>query len=93
MKQIACPECGGYGFVRTEHTENSVSARGCLTCNCDGFIDVPMTNADRIRAMSDEELAVVIAQGVGCVLTAPNCRDDDCTPCVLKWLKQPAEGE
>ena len=49
------------------------------------------TNADRIRAMSDEELADVIVNGVGCVLKAPHCMDDDCTPCIRKWLQQPAE--
>ena len=36
-----------------------------------------MTHADRIRAMSDEELADVVANGVGCVLKAPHCMEDD----------------
>lgn len=53
----------------------------------------PITNADRIRAMSDEELADVVANGVGCVRKAPHCMDDDCTPCIRKWLQQPAKGE
>ena len=53
----------------------------------------PMTNADRIRAMSDEELADVVANGVGCVRKAPHCMDDDCTPCIFKWLKQPVEEQ
>ena len=60
-----------------------------------GFLqpdEYPQTNADRIRAMSDEELADVVANGVGCVLKAPHCMEDDCTPCILKWLKQPAEA-
>lgn len=48
-----------------------------------------ITNADRIRAMSDEELAGVITKGVGCVLKAPHCAYIDCTLCILKWLKQP----
>lgn len=51
------------------------------------------TNADRIRAMSDEELANVVANGVGCVLSAPHCMDDDCTYCILKWLKQPVKED
>ena len=60
------------------------------------YLDCPkhwkeQTNADRIRAMSDEELADVVANGVGCVLKAPHCMEDDCTPCILEWLKQPAE--
>lgn len=50
------------------------------------------TNADRIRAMSDEELAEVIACGVGCVRNAPHCREDDCTPCIKVWLRQPVKG-
>ena len=62
------------------------------------YLDYPktykqQTNADKIRAMSDEELADVVANGVGCVLKAPHCMDDDCTPCILKWLQQPAKGE
>ena len=58
---------------------------------CPHFIQ--KTNADHIRAMSDEELADVVANGVGCVLKAPHCMDVNCTPCILKWLQQPFEGE
>ena len=49
----------------------------------------PQTNADRIRAMSDEELANVVV--------CPHCKTnwdkctDDCFACRLEWLKQPAE--
>ena len=59
---------------------------------CGSFVGT-VTNADRIRAMNDEELADVVANGVGCVLKAPHCIDVDCTPCILKWLQQPFEGE
>lgn len=58
---------------------------------CDMYKADTKTNADRIRAMSDEELADIVANGVGCVRKAPHCMDYDCTPCILKWLKQPAE--
>ena len=58
---------------------------------CFEIVGATKTNADRIRAMNDEELADVVANGVGCVLKAPHCMDVDCTPCILKWLKQPAE--
>lgn len=61
----------------------------------------PMTNADRIRAMTDEELAVALAEG---------CEErDNCYGCFaykdrgdcpgesisawIKWLQAPAEGE
>ena len=61
----------------------------------------PMTNADRIRAMSDEELATFISE------IADECeRNTECNQhcygcdieyCVrescLKWLQQPAEDD
>lgn len=52
------------------------------------------TNADRIRAMSDEELAKHIWKKFGC----PPLKDHitcgyvgDCRDCWLEWLRQPAE--
>ena len=62
---------------------------------------VPLTNADRIRAMSDEELATFISE------IADECeRNTECNQhcygcdieyCVrescLKWLQQPAEED
>ena len=96
---MICPECNGRGesiyYIETHCDENSVTVKQrkeiCRTCNGSG--KKQRTNADRIRAMSDEELADVVANGVGCVLKAPHCIDDDCTPCIRKWLQQPAEGE
>jgi hypothetical protein len=53
------------------------------------------TNADRIRAMSDEELAEVLGKLVhcgGCPMR-DNCKMDNlpCNNVLLEWLKQPAE--
>ena len=59
----------------------------------------PMTNADRIRAMSDEELAEFIDR---CEMNDIDyaktfcdlCNGQyECDQCRLDWLKQPAEGE
>ena len=56
---------------------------------------LPMTNADRIRAMSDEELAKWL-----CGISTAECCDRSCPArdmCdigdngMIKWLKQPAE--
>ena len=58
---------------------------------CTGF--EPITNSDRIRAMTDEELAYLIRCGV-CELigaTQDHCETNTCVDCVLDWLKQPAE--
>lgn len=53
--------------------------------DCAGYI--AMTNADKIRAMSDEELAgVVVCPHTG---NWDLCRND-CQKCRLEWLKQPA---
>ena len=48
--------------------------------NCKGYI--PMTNADRIRAMSDEELAKLL-----CIYDWRLGEMDEC----LAWLQQPVE--
>lgn len=86
-------------------------ADGC-TCKLDGLLvpdprigcnyrkadeDKPMTNGDRIRAMTDEELSVFLG-GI-----ADNCSYNTCDNCPLygacvdvplsrdKWLRQEAE--
>ena len=55
---------------------------------------VSMTNAQKIRAMSDEELAKIIEHELGCPVTG-NCEkmSRDCKACWLDWLQQPAEEE
>ena len=66
----------------------------------------PDTNADRIRAMSDEELATHLHDiGWDCHLCAEHRRlenepllrgekcDEKCVEHCLEWLKQPAEEE
>ena len=53
-----------------------------------------MTNADRIRAMSDEEMAKKLQYASGCPVNADCIKmSGDCNACWLDWLQQPAEGE
>ena len=57
-----------------------------------------MTNADRIRAMSDEELAKFLAIPCECAVEPTTdgyreCGNKLCSQYLLKWLKQPAEVE
>lgn len=48
----------------------------------------PKTNADRIRSMTDEELAEWIDGFKVCVIPDSDCYpDQDCDGCTLKWLK------
>ena len=50
------------------------------------------TNADRIRAMSDEEMAKKLEYELGCPVTGDCAKmSRDCNACWLDWLQQPAE--
>lgn len=62
----------------------------------------PQTNADRIRAMSDEELYVWAKKQIGCgfdffpcgVVCEGKCEsysDEECKAKIMEWLKQPVE--
>lgn len=57
----------------------------------------PQTNADRIREMTDEELAKFIGSDSLCehISTEHNewCRCHNCADCIVEWLQQPAEVE
>ena len=74
------------------HNDDCESFDTCIDC-WDEWAErnPPMTNADRIRAMSDEELAEFIS-ACGCPDHSNYC-EASCTVCTLKWLKQPVEGE
>lgn len=64
----------------------------------------PRTKADRIRAMTDEELAKLLYEidGLGYCKNLPECGElldteegipeEKCIGCMLQWLRQPAEG-
>lgn len=62
-----------------------------------------MTRADKLRSMTDEQLADLISAcgidgQVGFCQDLPECQDgnataEDCKRCMLKWLRSPAEGE
>lgn len=57
------------------------------------------TNAERIRAMSDEELAEYLFRDPmkmlcrGKIERNESCSEYGCRGCALEWLQQPAEGE
>ena len=94
---MKCPECNGRGetiyFVETHRDENTMTIEQrkgiCRTCNGSG--EKTKTNADRIRAMTDDELAEFISAR-GCADHTRDCRES-CKDCTLEWLQQPAEGE
>ena len=87
-KLVNCPQCGGFGFtstpVSTDYEITVCRAKTCELCNGAGVIAVPMTNADRIRAMSDEELAKLL-----CCTGWRMFEQKEC----LEWLQRPAEED
>lgn len=73
------------------------SGIACTYCD-DGSEFVRMSNADRIRAMDDEELAELLEKivsgnrdviGINCGNS--KCDSWKCTECISMWLKSEAE--
>lgn len=93
-KQIKCPQCKGNGYITVMTGDRKdycgVMNEKCRACSGTGLNLVDMTNADRIRAMSDEELAQIIMCPYD---SEPDlcCAQGTCLDCCEKWLKQPAE--
>lgn len=59
----------------------------------------PLTNADRIRQMTDEELAEMVSMKV-CRIVKPDGKDcpkgfyfGKCDKCVIAWLKQEVQND
>jgi hypothetical protein len=83
---------GGIGDVHTcncRRNSNSRDNEPC--CRCDS----KHTNADRIRNMSDEELADTLFNSCLEVMHIDECPYADnvgvCKKCILNWLKSEAE--
>lgn len=67
------------------------------TCKAVGYCPQatpPKTNADRIRAMSDEELAGKFALSADCPPKKIKCypKSRNCKKCWLDWLREPVGG-
>ena len=83
---VRCPMQYGYKVEECNHTDCPYRTE-------------PITNADRIRAMSDEELAKLIAENAytgacndfGIPHQGQCCHNCERCDAIIKWLKQPAE--
>ena len=97
-KKIVCYNCGGHGFITTTY-ENGQTSAICPVCGGIGTHEIQMTNADRIRAMSDKELAELMRSMMGCDscgnMFSFKCDGsyEHCLSVCLKWLQQPAEED
>lgn len=84
---MRCPMQVGYKVDECEHNECPYRTE-------------PLTNADRIRAMSDEKLAYILgkfckgmAYCIVCPLYGSGCPMSSNFNDWIKWLQQPIEGE
>lgn len=88
-KRIPCKRCSGKGYIYVTYLEGNTetaTSHICPECCGAGVQFVPSTNADRIRAMSDEELAAWMAE---CNAYREYANASQWLP----WLQQPAEEE
>ena len=97
MKNIKCRNCF---FYRNEWCEKIVDSPDPEKVrDCAYFRE--MTNADKIRSMSDEELVNFIMRLMGhaqCFAEGifpyhPCPQNTDCKQCGIDWLQQPAEED
>ena len=93
-KKLVCYNCGGHGFITTIYEGGQTSAI-CPVCGGIGTHEIQMTNADRIRAMSDEELVEFIKHIKVRAAFCKAVKDNDAFEaiCSAEWLKQPAEED
>ena len=84
---MKCCECPEYKACRRKADLRKVRHR----CSLAKAPPKPQTNADRIRAKSDEKLASFIAT-YSCPPAAERAScGGDCPECWLRWLKQPVK--
>ena len=83
-----CSDCKNNG---TQICSVCCSYQGCP----DRWEAKPKTNADRFRAMSDEELAkffdTELFLSPWCDMSCGYVEEAPCRQCMLKWLKQEAD--
>lgn len=101
MKDVKCRNCNRYRHEWCRCIDDSPDPD--ILRGCSYFIQ--KTNADHIRSMTDEELAVFLECFEVChycpeherlenepLLRGERC-DEDCEKHMLDWLKQPYGGE
>lgn len=95
-KTITCDKCNGLGYFTFEQSGADyagVNVLRCEVCQGKGVVEVPVTNADHIRSMTDEEL-------LGCLLELRDTAIKRFANFELPnhqwmadWLKQPYEED
>lgn len=104
MDYIPCPVCEGHGYTNWKKVDGI--ARTCEYCSGRGYMPAPKTRAEKIRSMTDEELADILhsfaemEDRIGWCRDLPECDVDlesedgvpemRCRECIPHWLKEEA---
>ena len=94
---MKCRECPDYAKCVKE-SNLAIKRKNCPKARTEKV----KTNADRIRAMSDEELYAWAKKQIGCgfdffpcgIVCDGKCEsysDEDCKAKIMNWLQQPAK--
>ena len=95
---MKCAECPEFKDCRKKHNL-TIKRKHCVKAKEEKL----PSRADRIRAMTDEELAKLLYEidGLGYCKNLPECGElldtdtgipeEKCIGCLLNWLRQPAE--
>ena len=103
QKNIPCPECNGRGVI-THYEDFGIGGRvwneSCHKCSGMGTIKAPMTNAEQIRTMNDEELVEFLMRfyddahedgyenGYSDGVDRPRYRHPKNQTDIMKWLQE-----
>jgi hypothetical protein len=85
---------GCVGCKYEHEDEASPHCDKCTQNSTDKYM--PVSNADRIRGMSDEELARWLVDATVCERVCHEdeyCHGNECVKLVTEWLQQPAKEE
>ena len=94
-KKLVCYNCGGHGFITSTY-ENGQTSAICPVCGGIGSHEIQMTNADRIRSMSDEELTKMLwkaGRNYRSICADPVVDYNEHYEHLIEWLQQPAEED
>ena len=95
-KKLVCYNCGGHGFITATY-ENGQTSAICPVCGGIGSHEIQMTNADHIRAMSDEELNELFHEiynaGAEDAVAYEWGQRTNSFEWTMDWLQQPAEED
>ena len=89
MDEIECIKC-----IYNINNECKIGGWTIPKIGCSDGKEKPLTNADRIRSMTDEELASILTDDFCELLcSAPVSCNGDCEAKMLEWLKQEVTDE